>query len=127
MRFGEDVFERLEREGSIPVTWTRRGRPFPWILTKEDMAERMATDMQECCRQIRESGTAGEAVALIHGTEDKTIGHSESAQFHKLIPGSQLRLVEGACHNFRSPEHAALAVGILKDFILLGTLKHASE
>ena len=29
-RFGEDVFERLQKDGQIPLTWHK-----DWILTKE--------------------------------------------------------------------------------------------
>lgn len=36
-RFGQDVLERLEREGSVPMEWRGgRGRqPFRWTLTKQ--------------------------------------------------------------------------------------------
>lgn len=36
-RFGKDVLERLEREGSVPMEWRGgRGRqPFRWTLTKQ--------------------------------------------------------------------------------------------
>jgi hypothetical protein len=41
-RFGEDIFERLEREGQMKITWPNRSNPdidpskkFVWTLYKE--------------------------------------------------------------------------------------------
>jgi len=39
-RFGEDIFERLEREGQVQIVWPNRNNPdvegkFTWMLTKQ--------------------------------------------------------------------------------------------
>lgn len=88
----------------------------------QDMGERMGTDMGACCSAIAASGGPGHALALIHGTQDTTMPPSESVLFQEQIPGSQLRLVEGACHNFRNPEHAGQLLRLLSGFLMSGTL-----
>lgn len=37
-------------------------------------------------------------VRLVHGTEDASVGHAESEDLHRRIPGSTLRLIEGGDH-----------------------------
>jgi pimeloyl-ACP methyl ester carboxylesterase len=87
------------------------------VIVFQDMDERLALDMGACCDAIKKS-----AIALIHGTEDTTIPYQDAATFHTHIPGSQLHLMEGACHNFRNPEHAKRLVHIITDYIITGQL-----
>ena len=35
MRFGDDIFDRLELDGSIEVGWRTASGPRDWVLTKE--------------------------------------------------------------------------------------------
>ena len=37
-------------------------------------------------------------VRLVHGTADASVGHAESEDLHRRIPGSSLRLIEGGDH-----------------------------
>ncbi|WIA12355.1 hypothetical protein OEZ85_012405 [Tetradesmus obliquus] len=115
MRFGEDVFERA---AAAPVEMPAQrddGHTFTWLLTKEDLDERMNLDMAAAAAGIKRS-----KVLTIHGTADSVIPIDDGRQMAESIAGSSLVEVEGADHNFRASEQVlqqliAAVLGFLQE------------
>lgn len=112
-RFGGDIHDRLKSLGQIPMTTRASLGEISWVLTKESMDERLATDMAEACRHIKCS-----QVLTVHGTADTTIPYQDALKFDGLIGGHQLVLVEGADHNFRATTHAQELTEAVVSFVM---------
>ncbi|KAF6261303.1 Alpha/Beta hydrolase protein [Scenedesmus sp. NREL 46B-D3] len=99
MRFGEDIFERAQA-GPVAMPAQRDdGHTFTWMLTKEDLDERVSLDMAAATAAIKRS-----RVLTIHGTADSTIPVDDGRQMAAGIAGSRLIEVEGADHNFQASQ-----------------------
>uniref|UniRef100_A0A383VEN7 Serine aminopeptidase S33 domain-containing protein n=1 Tax=Tetradesmus obliquus TaxID=3088 RepID=A0A383VEN7_TETOB len=115
MRFGEDISERA---AAAPVAMPAQrddGHTFTWLLTKEDLDERMNLDMAAAAAGIKRS-----KVLTIHGTADSVIPIDDGRQMAESIAGSSLVEVEGADHNFRASEQVlqqliAAVLGFLQE------------
>jgi pimeloyl-ACP methyl ester carboxylesterase len=67
------------------------------------MHDRLTLDMDAPSRAIGAS-----RVLSIHGSADATIPVEDAHSFHERIRGSELLVVEGACHNYRCGAHGGL-------------------
>ncbi len=94
-RLSEAQQQELKDRGE--TLWRSR-----WRLTAAAYQERALVDMS-VCRQIQSR------VTIIHGTSDSLIPVQDAISFSRSIPCNDLRLLEGASHDFRDPaEQAAL-------------------
>eukprot|EP00879_Flechtneria_rotunda_P006261 GHRR01006580.1.p1 GENE.GHRR01006580.1~~GHRR01006580.1.p1 ORF type:complete len:331 (+),score=107.37 GHRR01006580.1:101-1093(+) len=112
-RFGQDIFDRV-KAGRVTLSGQRDdGYTFEWQLTKEDMMERLHTDMSEAAALIEHC-----KVLTIHGTADTTIPIKDGRQFAAVVPNCSLVEVEGADHNFRtSPDHVKQLIDAVVSFL----------
>ncbi|CAI5966421.1 unnamed protein product [Closterium sp. NIES-64] len=92
-RFGEEGMAKLEKEGQL----TQQDKYGSYIVTKESIQERLATDMAAAARAIPTSCS----VCTIHGSEDATVPVEDASFFHTDVPNHHLHIIDGACHNFR--------------------------
>ena len=103
-QFGADILERLEREGSVE---RREADGMTWTFTLADALNRCTLDMEGAARAV----PASTRVLCLHGTADTVIPWQESQDAAALLAGGELRLVEGANHNYtRHAEEMAQAV-----------------
>jgi hypothetical protein len=72
-RLGAEVLRKLQQDGQVQMVGRSRARgEFEWALTREDVEDRLSTDVGAACAQIQRSavltihGTAGEAPAWVH-------------------------------------------------------------
>lgn len=113
-RFGADILQRLEREGSINMPAVdSNGRRFTFALTKQSMDERLAVDMAAAAREVSSE------VLTIHGSADKTIPVGDAYKFDEVIRRHSLFVVDGADHNFRSQEHAQRMIDKVVEYLKL--------
>ncbi|GIL56891.1 hypothetical protein Vafri_12179 [Volvox africanus] len=104
-RLGEDVLQRLDREGVIAQeVSSSSGRRIKYLLTKEGVDERMNLDMLAEAAKIRAQ------VLVLHGSSDNVIPVEDAHELAARIPHSTLCVVEGADHNFRQPVVADLVI-----------------
>ena len=83
----------------------------------QDLDCRLSLDMQAAVAKIKHS-----KILTIHGTGDTVIPVEDGQEYAKLLPGSDLVVVDGADHNFRSePEHAEKLIQVVVDYMV----KHA--
>ncbi|VVB14261.1 unnamed protein product [Arabis nemorensis] len=116
-RFGEDVFERIEKQGFIDAKNHQKGKP-GYRVTKEGLIEGLNTDMHQACLKIDKECR----VLTVHGTEDKTVPVEDAKEFAKIIPNHKLEIVEGAGHSFS--EHQALLISIVMKFVKTAVVKN---
>ncbi|KAK9814056.1 hypothetical protein WJX72_000039 [[Myrmecia] bisecta] len=84
-RFGDDILERLEEEGQVEQDAQR----FKWVLTKEDMQDRLSTNMDAAARGIKHS-----QVLTLHGSADATIPVEDALSFAERIARHTLYVVK---------------------------------
>ena len=78
-----------------------------WTFTLADALNRCTLDMEGAARAV----PASTRVLCLHGTADTVIPWQESQDAAALLAGGELRLVEGANHNYtRHAEEMAQAV-----------------
>jgi len=111
-RFGQAVVDAVLREGAVEM----RGARGPWTLTRESYEERLRTDMAGAAARI----PASTRVLHVHGTADRVVPAADAVEFHRRVPSSALRLVDGASHNFSREEHRAEVVSAVVDFLAGG-------
>ncbi|KAL4420728.1 hypothetical protein ABPG75_010384 [Micractinium tetrahymenae] len=109
-RFGADILDRLAAEKAIPQkeAWGE------WVMTEQDFLNRVNLDTEGMARSVPPSVR----MLCLHGTADKTIPWQESEACAALVPSSQLVLVEGADHNFTSPEAGRKMARWVVEFVL---------
>lgn len=66
---------------------------------------------------------AGIPTALLHGRLDLVCRARNAQRLHQALPGSRLRLIDGAGHNPFEPEMARALMGALEHFALQGDFK----
>ncbi|CAI5465272.1 unnamed protein product [Closterium sp. Yama58-4] len=104
-RFGEEGMAKLEEEGQL----TQQDKYGSYIVTKESIQERLATDMAAAARAIPPSCS----VCTIHGSEDATVPVEDASSFHTDVPNHHLHIIDGACHNFRIHGQELVAGGTI--------------
>lgn len=108
-RFGEDIFERLRRGGSLEMKG-KSGRE--WTLTHESVMERVQTDMAAAAASI----PATVRVLTVHGAADDVIPVDDAHEFDKLIQSHVLHVIPLADHNY-TEEHYAPMERIVVDWL----------
>ena len=106
-----EQLDELARTGSF--FWGKRGQKGKGCLVTQadvDKICRFYWDRDDC--DVREIA-ADTRVLLMHGTADVTVPHEVSiANFSRLIPTNEVRLIEGADHFFRPPHAKAVAAEV---------------
>jgi dienelactone hydrolase len=59
-------------------------------------------------------------VLTVHGTLDRAINVKDAALFSAALPGSDLKIIEGADHNFTAQEHREALVEAAVGFLTAG-------
>lgn len=81
----------------------------------------MTLDMDPPSRAIQKSH-----VLTIHGDADETIPVEDAKSFHERIKGNELVIVEGACHNYKKPEHAQTLIEHMVHFLVEGKVMQSA-
>ena len=116
-RFGQDILARLARAPErVRVLHPRKGL-MHFTLTLEAVRERMALDVAGACARIA-AAPPGRRVRFltVHGSADAVIPVRDARLFAEAVPGSGLRVVEGADHNFTQPAQRAEMVAAVVEF-----------
>eukprot|EP00803_Ostreobium_quekettii_P000717 evm.model.scf_4145.1 EVM.evm.TU.scf_4145.1 scf_4145:4128-8431(-) len=115
-RFGPDIFDRLEACNELEMVRKNEDGEFQfkWILTKRSLDERMGMDMDAAARCIQRSN-----VLTVHGSADAIIPVAEAHKF-SVIRSHDVAIIDGADHNFSGPEHGAILVDKLVEFLTRG-------
>lgn len=113
MQFGDDILERLEEEGSIPI---KTDGGFEWTMTLEDCKGRYDLDMEALARSIPETTR----VLCMHGTQDKVIPWLESQACASFITNSEFVTIDGekADHNYTGVDEAKQMIEQVIQFVL---------
>ncbi|CAK0786160.1 hypothetical protein CVIRNUC_009373 [Coccomyxa viridis] len=118
-RFGDDIFDYLDKHGQMEVSWPSSvpgsGGKKTWILTQEDIKNRRELFMEPYAKAIRNSH-----VLTIHGKADETIPFEDALSYHKQLAKSELVLVDGAGHNFNKSTHADVLIQHTVEFLTSG-------
>lgn len=82
-------------------------------VTEESLMERLNTNMHEAGLKVDPDCR----VLTVHGSEDEVIPVEDALEFAKIIPNHELRIIEGANHNYNShrDELASVVLAFLKD------------
>lgn len=93
-RLGKDFLEKIKQYGFIDVR-NRRGK-LEYRVTEKSLMDRLETDARAACQSIAPSCR----VLTVHGTLDEMVPVEDATEFAKHIPNHNLRIVEGADHEF---------------------------
>lgn len=93
-RLGKDFQEKIKQHGFIDVR-NRRGK-LEFRVTEKGLMDRLETDARAACQTI----TPSCRVLTVHGTLDEMVPVKDATEFAKHIPNHNLRIVEGADHEF---------------------------
>lgn len=84
-------------------------------MPDQDVRERVAVDMAAACAAIAAARRV--TVLTIHGAGDRTILPKDALLFAAALPGSELRVIEGADHNFAGEEAGKELVAAAVEFL----------
>ncbi|KAG9131866.1 hypothetical protein Leryth_023524 [Lithospermum erythrorhizon] len=108
-RLGKDFLQKMEQQGFIDVK-NRRGR-IDYRVTKDDLMDRLTTNMHAACHSIHESCR----VLTVHGSKDEMVTVEDAMQFAKCISNHKLHITEGADHEYTL--HQDELISIVLDFV----------
>ncbi|KAL3650746.1 hypothetical protein CASFOL_007149 [Castilleja foliolosa] len=108
-RLGKDFQEKIEQYGFIDVK-NRKGK-VEYRVTKESLTDRLTTDTRYACQTIPQSCR----VLTVHGTVDEFVPVEDAIEFGKHIPNHNLRIVEGADHEYT--RHQSELISIVLSFV----------
>ncbi|KAI5393513.1 uncharacterized protein LOC127097865 isoform X1 [Lathyrus oleraceus] len=108
-RLGENFIQRIKKDGFIDVK-NKRGK-IVYRVTEESLMDRLNTITHLACLSIPESCR----VLTIHGSMDETVPVEDALEFAKFISNHELRLIEGADHEYTS--HQDELTSLVLDFI----------
>lgn len=108
-RIGEGSIDKINKEGYLDVK--DKSENASYRVTKESLMERLNTDMRAASVSI----SKGCRFLTVHGSADKTIPVEDAHEFAKHIPNHELRVIEGANHNYTS--HRKEVADAVVDFI----------
>lgn len=83
------------------------------LLVMQDMNARMSHNMTKICQAIKKS-----SVLTIHGGADQTIPFEDADEFAENIKHHQLKVIEGASHNYHACEHSNQMVQSAVEFMI---------
>ncbi|KAK6119560.1 hypothetical protein DH2020_046689 [Rehmannia glutinosa] len=117
-RLGKDFLEKIEQYGFIDVK-NRKGKT-EYRVTKESLLDRLATDTRAACQAIPQSCR----VLTVHGTVDEFVPVEDAIEFAKHIPNHNLRIVEGADHEYT--KYQSELASIVLNFVKTGLYQDES-
>lgn len=110
-RLGPRALDALAEKGRVDGMPGRRGggagggppEPFEWTLYREDLEDRLSTDVGHYCAAARRKGSA--RVLSLHCEGDAEVPCREASRFHEALGGDaaghRLVLLPGGDHSFR--------------------------
>lgn len=108
-RFGSAIVEKVQTEGSAPVT-LKDG--FTFNLTRSELETRLSMDMAAISARIPTSVQ----VLTIHGVADDIIPVKDADSFDAVVANHTLVKLDGAGHNFGGyVNEVVLAIGRFLD------------
>ena len=111
-RFGPGILERLQEDGPV-----ERAEPWgTWTMTYEDVKERIDLPMDDYAKAIAANNRV--TLLCVHGRDDDVIHYSESERCAELS-GSQLLVIDGGCHNFKSEASGKAMIEAVVSFLKL--------
>ncbi|KAL6502029.1 hypothetical protein OROGR_027162 [Orobanche gracilis] len=111
-RLGQDFLEKIKQYGFIDVK-NRKGKT-EYRVTKESLIDRLATDTRAACETIPQCCR----VLTVHGTLDEFVPVEDAVEFAKYIKNHNLRIVEGADHEYT--KHQSDLASIVLSFVKTG-------
>ncbi|KAK1417405.1 hypothetical protein QVD17_26532 [Tagetes erecta] len=110
-RLGKDNLERVKKDGYIDMK-SKTGAIL-YRVTVESLMERLNTNMHEAGLNIDPDCR----VLTVHGSEDEVIPVEDALEFAKIIPNHELKIIEGANHNYNHhrDELVSVVLAYLKD------------
>ncbi|XP_076889183.1 putative uncharacterized protein YDL057W [Bidens hawaiensis] len=110
-RLGKENLERVKKDGFVNIK-SRKGA-LVYRVTEESLMERLNTNMHEAGLKVDQDCK----VLTVHGSVDEIIPVEDALEFAKIIPNHELRIIEGANHNYTNhrDELASVVLGFLKD------------
>ncbi|KAL6556679.1 hypothetical protein OROGR_005967 [Orobanche gracilis] len=111
-RLGKDFLEEIEKYGFIDVK-NRKGKT-EYQVSKESLIDRLATDTCAACETIPQYCR----VLTVHGTLDEFVPVEDAVEFAKYIKNHNLRIVEGADHEYT--KHQSELASIVLSFVKTG-------
>ncbi|WIA35809.1 hypothetical protein OEZ86_004196 [Tetradesmus obliquus] len=118
-RLGPAELQQLEETGQVEMSGRSRKGPFSWQLRKEDLQDRLDTDMAAGCSSI-----ARTAVLTVHGSADADVPVQDAHKIAAAIKAPhELVILDGADHCFTS----GAALYELAAAVLPFVSKHASS
>lgn len=113
-RLGARALAALSKNGRVDRMPGRRrtSEAFEWTLYREDLEDRLSTDVGAFCEGARLEGKA--RVLSLHCEGDADVPVGEAARFHKALGGDaaghRLVVLPGGDHSFRTPESSEVLV-----------------
>jgi pimeloyl-ACP methyl ester carboxylesterase len=107
-RLGARALAALAEEGRVDRMPGRRrtSEAFEWTLYREDLEDRLSTDVGAFCEGARAKGRA--RVLSLHCEGDADVPAGEAARFHEALGGDaaghRLVVLPGGDHSFRTRE-----------------------
>ncbi|KAI3802850.1 hypothetical protein L1987_30995 [Smallanthus sonchifolius] len=110
-RLGKDYLERAKKDGFIDIK-SKKGELL-FRVTEESLMERLNTNMHEAGLKVDQDCR----VLTVHGSVDEVIPVEDALEFAKIIPNHELRIIEGANHNYNHhrDELVSVVLAFLKD------------
>ncbi|KAI3775588.1 hypothetical protein L1987_50167 [Smallanthus sonchifolius] len=110
-RLGKDYLERAKIDGFIDIK-SKKGELL-FRVTVESLMERLNTNMHEAGHKVDQDCR----VLTVHGSVDEVIPVEDALEFAKIIPNHELRIIEGANHNYNHhrDELVSVVLAFLKD------------
>ncbi|XP_076937229.1 putative uncharacterized protein YDL057W [Bidens hawaiensis] len=93
-RLGKNYMERAKKEGFIDIK-SKKGQAL-YRVTEESLMEWMNTNMHEACLKVDQDCR----VLTVHGSVDEVIPVEDASEFAKIVPNHELRILEGANHDY---------------------------
>ncbi|KAH9608537.1 hypothetical protein KSS87_023077 [Heliosperma pusillum] len=108
-RLGKNFLDEIKKDGYINV-YSKKGN-FQYLVTEENLMDRLSTDIPAACRLIRENCR----VLTVHGSMDPIVPFKDALEFDTVIGRHSLRIIEGADHEFTL--HQDVLVTAVLDFV----------
>eukprot|EP00879_Flechtneria_rotunda_P025190 GHRR01026757.1.p1 GENE.GHRR01026757.1~~GHRR01026757.1.p1 ORF type:complete len:175 (+),score=51.32 GHRR01026757.1:1707-2231(+) len=79
-RLGPEVLQRLDSNGQVEMSGRSSKGLFKWMLRKEDLQDRLSTDMEAACNSIHHA-----AVCIVHGDADADVPIADAYKIDKAL------------------------------------------
>ncbi|XP_076909510.1 uncharacterized protein LOC143566789 [Bidens hawaiensis] len=106
---GKDYLERLKKDGFIDIV-SETGELLDHV-TEESVMEVLNTNMHEAGLKVDQDCS----VLIVHGSADEINPVEDALAFAKVIRNHELRIIEGANHDYTN--HRDELVSVVLDFL----------